>query len=169
MALPTSGAMTLDMIAAEFGGAAPHGLTEYYGVAAGVPTSGTISTDHFYGKSAIQTMRFTLSNPFIDYGGFFNGAGYIQGGGGSLSPSDIFGSPVTVFVHSFTAPDKLQVACSFLGLLEIVGVRFQNGAALGAPYTGAAQHGGGGGLRWNTPVDPGWGAGGTYWIDLLYK
>ena len=52
MALPSSGQITHAMIQAEFGGSNPIGLNEYYGVAAGIPTSGTISNGDFYGASA---------------------------------------------------------------------------------------------------------------------
>ena len=53
MALQSSGAISLANIAAEFGGSTPHSLSEYYGVASGVPSSGTISLSNFYGTSAI--------------------------------------------------------------------------------------------------------------------
>jgi len=39
-------------ISAEFLGAAPHALTEYYGVDTGVPASGTIDFSDFYGTAA---------------------------------------------------------------------------------------------------------------------
>ena len=50
--LQTSGALSIGEIAVEFGGTAPHDLSEYYGAATGVPTSGTISISDFYGKAA---------------------------------------------------------------------------------------------------------------------
>ena len=56
MVLQTSGAISLADIAAEFGGSAPHSLSEYYGAATGVPASGAISIGTFYGKSAAQTV-----------------------------------------------------------------------------------------------------------------
>lgn len=52
MALQTSGAISLANIQTEFGGSNPISLSEYYGVASGVPSSGTISIGNFYGKSA---------------------------------------------------------------------------------------------------------------------
>lgn len=52
MALQTSGAISLANIQTEFGGNNPISLSEYYGVASGVPGSGTISLGDFYGKSA---------------------------------------------------------------------------------------------------------------------
>ena len=52
MALPASGPLSLNDIQVEFGGANPIGINEYYGVAAGIPASGTIAIDDFYGASA---------------------------------------------------------------------------------------------------------------------
>jgi hypothetical protein len=52
MALQSSGPISLNNVAGEFGGSTPHSLSEYYGVASGVPGSGTISLSNFYGKSA---------------------------------------------------------------------------------------------------------------------
>ena len=52
MTLQASGAISLANIQTEFGGSNPIGINEYYGVAAGVPASGTISLANFYGKSA---------------------------------------------------------------------------------------------------------------------
>lgn len=51
MAVPTGTASLLD-IQNEFGGAAPISLSEYYGAASGVPTSGAISINDFRGASA---------------------------------------------------------------------------------------------------------------------
>ncbi len=55
MALPSSGQLSLDDIQTEFGGSNPIGLSEYYGVASGVPSSGTIDISDFYGTSATAT------------------------------------------------------------------------------------------------------------------
>lgn len=55
MAIVSSGTISIQSIVNEFGGSAPHSLSEYYGVAAGIPSSGTISISHFYGKSACYT------------------------------------------------------------------------------------------------------------------
>lgn len=67
MALPTSGPLSLQQIALEFGGTAPHSLSEYYGVATGIPTSGTISIANFYGNTSIFTLTVSTStaNPDI--------------------------------------------------------------------------------------------------------
>lgn len=52
MALQSSGAISLNDIATEFGGSQPHSISEYYGVDTGVPSSGTIAFDDFYGTSS---------------------------------------------------------------------------------------------------------------------
>lgn len=52
MTLQSSGAISLANVQTEFGGSNPIGINEYYGVAAGVPASGTISLNDFYGKAA---------------------------------------------------------------------------------------------------------------------
>lgn len=66
MALQSSGAISLNDIATEFGGSTPHSLSEYYGVASGIPSSGTISISQFYGKS--NTISFSVSfNQCVDH------------------------------------------------------------------------------------------------------
>jgi len=51
MALQTSGAISLTNIATEFGGSAPHSLSEYYSAASGIPSSGAISIGNFHGAT----------------------------------------------------------------------------------------------------------------------
>ena len=60
MTLPSSGAISINSLVGEYGGSAPHSLSEYYkgGGLVGnhannpnVPTSGTISLSNFYGAS----------------------------------------------------------------------------------------------------------------------
>ena len=69
MALPSSGSISLNDIQTEFGGTNPIGINEYYGVASGVPASGTISFDDFYGTTALA-----IGDSY--QGGYF--AGYIS-------------------------------------------------------------------------------------------
>lgn len=52
MALQSSGAISLNDIQNEFGGSNPIAISEYYGVASGIPASGTIAIGDFYGASA---------------------------------------------------------------------------------------------------------------------
>jgi len=67
MTLPSSGTITIAQIAAEFGGDAPHSLSEYYrggGLVptnnTNVPTSGTITLSDFY--SAVNQVSVTASS-----------------------------------------------------------------------------------------------------------
>jgi len=62
MALQTSSAISLLDIAIEFGGSPPHSLNEYYGADTGVPASGAISFDDFYGTSDVPDPRW-LTTP----------------------------------------------------------------------------------------------------------
>lgn len=52
MVLQSSGAISLSNIQNEFGGSNPIAISEYYGAASGIPSSGTISFNDFYGTSA---------------------------------------------------------------------------------------------------------------------
>jgi len=52
MVLQSSGEISLYNIQSEFGGTTPISISEYYGAASGIPTSGQISISQFYGKSA---------------------------------------------------------------------------------------------------------------------
>jgi hypothetical protein len=60
MALQSSGKITLKEIAAEFEDTAPHSLKEFYGVASGIPASGTITIKDFYGAS--NAYSFTMAS-----------------------------------------------------------------------------------------------------------
>jgi len=62
MAVKSSGSLAMTDIVNEFGGSAPHSLNEYYGVASGVPTSGTIAFDDFYGASAVISLAYPSGN-----------------------------------------------------------------------------------------------------------
>lgn len=62
MAIKTSGPLSMTEIVAEFGGAAPHSLSEYYGATAGIPTSGAIAFNQFYGKSAIIALTLPVGD-----------------------------------------------------------------------------------------------------------
>ena len=70
MALPNSGSLSLSQIQSEFGGSNPIGLNEYYrgganvpahGNTTGIPSSGTISINQFYGKSNAAPIDTTVS------------------------------------------------------------------------------------------------------------
>jgi hypothetical protein len=70
MALPASGAISINSLVGEYGGSTPHAMNEYYKGGslvlnhsnnANVPTSGTIQLDDFYGQSNTQPFDATLA------------------------------------------------------------------------------------------------------------
>ena len=66
MALASSGSLSFAQIATEFGGTAPHSLSEYYPLVGqgvtGLPSSGTFNFSHFHGKSkTVVTPTWTVS------------------------------------------------------------------------------------------------------------
>jgi hypothetical protein len=66
MALQESGAITLNDIAVEFEDTAPHTLSEFYGAAVGIPTSGTISLSDFYGASNKYVVTIDTDTADVD-------------------------------------------------------------------------------------------------------
>ena len=82
MPLPSSGILKLSQIAAEFGGAAPHALSEYYGAASGIPTSGLLKLSDFYGASAryqAAMVAGSTSVQLFDFKGNPSGTTYYRG------------------------------------------------------------------------------------------
>ncbi len=78
MTLQASGAISLENVQTEFGGAAPISITEYYG-SGGAPSSGIISLSDFYGRSNAPKMVSVTSGSYVylyaNYGTTVNGAG----------------------------------------------------------------------------------------------
>ena len=86
MALQSSGAISLQDIQNEFGGSHPIALSEYYGVASGIPSSGQISVSQFYGASSgpVIERHFSMGqNDFTSHWYYFFEHPY--GGGGEAS------------------------------------------------------------------------------------
>lgn len=92
MALQTSGAISLANIQTEFGGSNPISLSEYYGVASGIPASGTISIGDFYGASAGWILTQGVSG--TNYG-FSTAGGY-----GSISPTTLNGATINAVQYA---------------------------------------------------------------------
>jgi hypothetical protein len=67
MALQTSGSISVGDLASEFGGAAPHSLSEYYGAASGIPASGAIALSAFYGASSSFATKKTWTCALTRY------------------------------------------------------------------------------------------------------
>jgi hypothetical protein len=86
MTLQSSGPISLANVQTEFGGTNPIGINEYYGAATGVPSSGTISLNDFYGKSAgFVWTQYYLGEEFV-LDGILNYSGPIKTPGSSASP-----------------------------------------------------------------------------------
>ena len=88
MTLQSSGPISLLDIQNEFGGTNPIQLSEYYGVATGVPASGQIGIGDFYGTSS--------------------GGG---GGGGSSAPQQEYTSPGTYYWTCPSGVSSVSVVC----------------------------------------------------------
>lgn len=90
MPIPASGQISLDTIATEFGGTTPHSISEYYrsgGIVlntpanAGIPTSGQIALNNFYGTSARIAVSLPIAANTNNYDVYTNrGGSYIAGG-----------------------------------------------------------------------------------------
>ena len=81
MALQNSGAISLLDLQNEFGGSNPISISEYYNAASGVPGSGTIALNNFYGKVKPITFSVTQNQCMDHYATlYYDGAGtfYIQ-------------------------------------------------------------------------------------------
>ena len=101
MTLQLSGAISISDLVAEFGGSAPHSLSEYYrggslvpntGTNSGVPTSGAISLTDFYGASAAVIAEFTSgSGTYSVPSGYTSCTAYIYGAGGGGSRNTVLG------------------------------------------------------------------------------
>lgn len=70
MALPTSGKLSILDIVGEFGGTAPHSLSEYYSAAQGVPSSGQLSISDFYGAASLFIATISSNQNNVDLRSF---------------------------------------------------------------------------------------------------
>jgi hypothetical protein len=103
MPLQSSGAISLQNLATEFGGSTPHSISEYYrsgglvpntGTNAGVPTSGTVSLSQFYSTSAV-------TNHTVGQSGTPYGSGQTGTPGGTVVVTT---DPVTATVSNGVGP-----------------------------------------------------------------
>lgn len=101
MTIKSSGPLSLSEIAAEFGGTAPLNLSNYYGMATGLPTNGTIKASNFYGKTfvvaeIITSNRIWTPKPnfarnihiFVIGAGGSGGASWPERNGGTYNNTD---------------------------------------------------------------------------------
>jgi len=84
MALQLSGQIKLSEIAAEFGGSAPHALSEYYGVeSSDAPESGQIKFSNFYGGQLFNAQWSGNSIYYSDWGIYTSGSSFYFRANGS--------------------------------------------------------------------------------------
>jgi hypothetical protein len=128
MALQASGTITLAQIQAEFGGANPIYLSEYYRGGAyvpnttanlAVPTSGAIDLADFYGTSNLISQAFTLTAGYQPAGkispelwGFASGV-FLTSNIGSVSPASFQGNAI----RQVTTPSSAYLSFALLGNL----------------------------------------------------
>jgi hypothetical protein len=135
MALPSSGALSLLDIQGEFGGTAPIAISEYYGVASGVPASGQISISNFYGTSSAPSLSYITTTGSEGTGsGSFTFSGVSLGATASnrytiLCIGSIANSAFTATIGGISATSIVQV--KFTGDDSYVGILICNTSSLG--------------------------------------
>lgn len=123
MTLPLSGQLTLQEIAAEFGGSVPHNLSEYYSAATGVPHSGPLAISDFYGLSSIvygqmQFVSGTKEDSISEYYGYNSISipqtpnHYLSTPFGSASNVEFNGQTVIALVSRTSGDSKTGISSS---------------------------------------------------------
>ena len=188
MALQSSGTITIQDIADEFGGIAPHSLSEYYrnGVYVGsnntgVPTSGTISLSDFYGASAGTVLTVTEGSLALDYpsGDHFGWAksnrvpnyattptNFITHSAfGARSPAYVNGAVVQCLIASEASKTTAERFCVVLlgthAKTFFTSVLPQGGTTLNTASANFAQFSGTTVWVWYTSIPSGWNGSGT--------
>ena len=120
MALQTSGAISLLNVQDEFGGSSPIAISEYYGAAAGVPASGTIAMDDFYGTSSAFVTSITNGNSGGGSPGTLSG---FSAAGALGNPSGFGGAALGTMASPKTGaiPDSNGITWEFNALGRIQG------------------------------------------------
>ena len=186
MALPGSGTLSIQDIADEFGGIAPHSLSEYYRNGAyvgssntGVPTSGTISLSDSYGASAAivvtvtegsvtlagaDNFGFALANKVPNYAAtpttFETHSAF-----GARSPTTLNGATIQCIVageeSKFTTERFCVVVSGGRGQTFFTSVLPQGGTILTTASANFARFSGSTMWVWYTSIPSGWNGTGT--------
>ena len=182
MALQTSGAISLANIQTEFGGSNPISISEYYGAAAGVPTSGAIAIGHFYGKSSQFTFTISTNQTNANLATLATAAGW--DGSSNLQAtinSGVYISSNSTGTPALTVSGSYPAGVTLINNGYIVGMggsgakgsaRIQNNSA--TPYSGSS---GGGALsvssaitiQNNGTIGGGGGGGGAGGLALMFN
>lgn len=147
----------MNTIVAEFGGTAPHSLSEYYRggglvpntpVNSAIPTSGQIAMGNFYGSANRSTVALTISSNTYNYDVYANrGPGYVAGATDltvTVNPGVTVGSTSTgafamLVPSAFNPGDTVTIINN--GTIQGMGGQAGNG---GPVNLGSASPGGGG-------------------------
>lgn len=130
MALQSSGTITLAQIQTEFGGSNPISLSEYYrggslvpdtATNSGIPTSGAIALNDFYGAAAgSNDLTITIGNSGSVYG-------YIDGTYGSVDNDTLTNSETIERITSQLSTGKVTLGTIIIG--------FDGDTTSSAPFT----------------------------------
>jgi hypothetical protein len=167
MAIPGPGtAISINTIVAEFGGTAPHAISEYYrggGLVpntpanAAIPTSGTIALGNFYGAVNKAIYTLTIAADTQNYDVYANrGPSYVAGDSDitvQINPGVTVGSTTTA-AYALLVPSAFNPADT----ITIV----NNGAIRGAGGTGGN---GGSTTGATTPGTPGLSGGNAIYVN----
>jgi len=194
MALPGSGTLSIQDIADEFGGIAPHSLSEYYRNGAyvgssntGVPTSGTISLSDSYGASAATVVTVTEGSYIRDYpGGDHFGwsqsnkvpnyaatptAFETHSAFGARSPTTLNGATIQCIVageeSKFTTERFCVVVSGGRGQTFFTSVLPQGGTILTTASANFARFSGSTMWVWYTSIPSGWNGTGTRTVTFV--
>lgn len=129
MTIKSSGTLYFSEIATEFGGAAPHALSEYFGGGSlvpsgiGIPASGTISFSQFYGKSKYiaGAVEYTSGTNYFNPTANTIYAIVIAGGGGGLNTNNDYsgagggGSGGWYYAHAISGLSYGETCTSVVG------------------------------------------------------
>lgn len=171
MALPSSGPLSIQQIATEFGGTVPHSLSEYYRggglvpntpLNLAIPTSGQIAIGDFYNSSSRIAIALTISTNTNNYDVYTNrGPNYSPGASDitvTIDPGVTVGS-TTVPAYAMLVPSAFSptdtVTIINNGVVYSAGGPAGAGGSIVAPVTatpGIAGTPGGGALYVNRPV-----------------
>lgn len=165
MTIKTSGALSISDIVAEFGGSAPHSLSEYYaggsyvysgavGTNGAIPSSGAISLYNFYGAVKRQTLTITSNQTDLNLRTWAVANGWDQ-----ISQLEVVINSGVYILGSTSSANALTVSGTFVAGVRLVNNGYilghgGNGGAggSGAPSAGGAGTAGGTAIYVTTPL-----------------
>lgn len=175
MTIKLSGPLSLTEIAAEFGGAAPHSLSEYYAGGlyvpsgtAGIPASGLISFNVFYGATAVVGRGYfgggvKFNGSTNDYYNFVDAI--IFASNTSHNPSAVLADGARGVRSAYNSSVKGYwhggLIAGNSGLTVLDGLLFSNESAINYAATVNARAGAGGFAAASNSTTKGYVAGGT--------